>query len=138
MTGRPTKLNKEIIKLIGNMAENGCDNRTICNILGIGEPTFYNWIEQANSDKPKKIYTDFFKALSRSQGIQKQKAIKTVMQAIENGDWHAAKYLLGVRDSDYIEGKKVNLGGQENNPVEVKEITFEIGDKEIEDDVNDS
>jgi hypothetical protein len=76
--------------------------------------------------------------LSRSQGLQKQKAIKTVMQAIENGDWHAAKYLLGVRDPDYVEGKKVNLGGQENNPVEVKEITFQIGDKVIEDDVNDS
>jgi hypothetical protein len=35
MTGRKTKLNKETIQLIGNMAEKGCDNKTICDILGI-------------------------------------------------------------------------------------------------------
>jgi hypothetical protein len=58
------------------------------------------------------------------------------MKSIEKGDWHAAKYLLGVRDPDYLEGKKVSLGGQEDNPLQVQEITFEIGDKSIEDNTD--
>ena len=136
MTGRKTKLNKETIQLIGNMAEKGCDNKTICDILGIYQSTFYNWIKKAKEEKPQKIYVDFYKSLSRSQRLQKQKAITTIMKSIEKGDWHAAKYLLGVRDPDYLEGKKVSLGGQEDNPLQVQEITFEIGDKSIEDNTD--
>jgi len=128
--GLPTILDDKLINIICNMAEEGVDNRSICQFIGINEATFYKWKNKADEPNAKSIYVQFGKSLSRSQSIAKQRAIKAIWKAMDK-DWHAAKYILGTRDPDYQEGRKVSLGGQEDNPILFEDVTFEIGSEEI-------
>lgn len=133
--GRPTVLNETLIDIICNMAEAGVDNRSICQFIGVDESTFYRWLQKAEEPDTKIIYVSFAKSLARSQSIAKQHALKAVWKAMDH-DWHAAKYVLGIRDPEYQENRKVSLGGQVDNPVQFEAVTFEIGDKDIDDNNN--
>jgi len=117
------------------MAEAGVDNRSICQFIGVDESTFYRWLQKAEELDTKIIYVLFAKSLARSQSIAKQHALKAVWKAMDH-DWHAAKYVLGIRDPEYQENRKVSLGGQVDNPVQFEAVTFEIGDKDIDDNNN--
>lgn len=128
--GRPTLLTKELITIITNMAQQGVDNRSICEFVNVSEPTFYRWLKRADDFEAPEIYVEFRKSLSRAQSMSKQKALKSIWRAMDT-DWHAAKYILGIRDPQYQENRKVSLGGQENNPVQFEDVTFEIGSEEL-------
>ena len=117
------------------MAEAGVDNRSICQFIGVDESTFYRWLQKAEEPDTKIIYVSFAKSLARSQSIAKQHALKAVWKAMDHA-WHAAKYVLGIRDPEYQENRKVSLGGQVDNPVQFEAVTFEIGDKDIDDNNN--
>ena len=43
MAGRPTKFNEDIAKKIIELLKSGKTNKQACEIIGITEPTFYNW-----------------------------------------------------------------------------------------------
>lgn len=44
--GKPTLYNEYVIVKVEELAKNGLNNKQICKALGIGEKTFYEWLEK--------------------------------------------------------------------------------------------
>ena len=128
--------NKDLLPNITKLAEQGCDLETIAELVGIGERTLRRWYAEGKEPDADPIKAELWQALSRSKALPKLKAIKAVMNNIDKDDLAAAKYFLGTRSKQWTEGTKVSLGGQADNPVQFEAVTFEIGDKDIDDNNN--
>ena len=51
MRGRKPKLNKEIIERFVRAIKLGCPIKDACGCAGIGETTYYKWMQWADSDR---------------------------------------------------------------------------------------
>jgi hypothetical protein len=85
--GRPTLLNPTLQKRICKLLAEGCDQKTACNISGIGERTYHDWKERGrNGEEP---YASFFSATSRVRDQHKARLIAVVMEAAHKDARHA-------------------------------------------------
>ncbi len=90
--GRPSKLTPDVEARILNAIRCGAPNKIACAAAGIGERTFYQWEEKAESH-PDSEYAQFVRKLTcaRQEGITARLAI--IMKAGRT-DWRAAAWLL--------------------------------------------
>jgi transposase len=85
--GRPTLLNATLQKRSCKLLAEGCDQKTACNISGIGERTYHDWKERGRGGEEP--YASFFSATSRVRDTHKARLIAVVMEAAHKDARHA-------------------------------------------------
>lgn len=77
--GKPTILNKEMIDELCRIIKDGNWAITACNIVGIGESTFYSWKDKGERDiqnNTNSIYKEFVEALKKADAEAESKVVK--------------------------------------------------------------
>ena len=98
--GRDPKLTKERQESIASMLENGQSVAAACRCNGIGQTTFYEWLERAD-DQEEGIYADFADRVASARGAGEAKLVDELLEmAREKGD---ARTVLSVLKNRYPE-----------------------------------
>ncbi|WP_226041580.1 helix-hairpin-helix domain-containing protein [Natrinema sp. DC36] len=98
--GRDPKLTKQRQEAIAEMLENGQSVAAACRCNGIGQTTFYEWLERAD-DQDEGIYADFADRVASARGAGEAKLVDDLLDiAREKGD---ARTVLSVLKNRYPE-----------------------------------
>jgi len=115
--GRPTKCTPALIKKAEKLMGEGHYAVTVAKALGIGESTWYDWLEWADDIEKDPIYSEFSEAVTRGETKAEMDAVAALREAAvgKNGDWRAnLEYLKRrYRDrwSEKIEQEVTGKGG---------------------------
>jgi hypothetical protein len=95
--GRPTKLNDELTNRIVEFIQQGCNQKTACNLAGVPYSCFNEWKQKGNEGNEP--YATFFSVISRARDEHKHLLINLVMAGARGllprpADWKAASWLL--------------------------------------------
>lgn len=132
--GRATLCTPEVIQQVEDLARYGMPVRRICDLLGIGKTTHYEWLQWAEDGREP--WTDYADAYARGEALCQQDQLLRIAAAAENGDAKSAQWVLEHRfPGDFAPALKqdVNLGGQKDNPVRVEhqsEVELILADPE--------
>ena len=152
--GRPTDCTPEITAEFVRYFAGGNYAVTVCNLLGISEPTFYNWMAwgQKGNDAPglhPDAFRTFFKSVTKAVAQAEVAAVAAVQLAgrdrpvvldedgnevpMVKGEWQATMTFLERRHrTRWARPQRVMIGGDDDAPpVEVKYTTlsdFELAD----------
>lgn len=114
MVGRKTKLTPELAEKIANYISTGNYAVVVCGLVGIGESTYYSWLEKGVKAKSGK-YREFLESIKRAEAAREAKWIKDI-----DGDpsWQSKAWLLERRYPERW-GKKdiVKHQGDNENPI---------------------
>ena len=111
---RPSKLTPELAEKIANYISTGNYASVVCGLVGIGETTYYNWLEKGSKSKSGK-YREFWESIKKAEAAREAKWIKDI-----DGDpsWQSKAWLLERRYPERW-GKKdiVKHQGDNENPI---------------------
>jgi hypothetical protein len=91
---RPTKLTKEVTDKICLAIRAGNYAKVAAAMAGVGETTYYRWLELSEESNAKKEYREFRESIERAEAEAEVAAIARIRQAADNGDWKAAGWYL--------------------------------------------
>lgn len=92
MSGRKTKLTPELIKEFEKWLKVGNYRKTVCDYLGIGETTFYRWMEEGEKAKSG-LKREFRESVIKAEAEAEMRNVQIIQREAEN-NWSAAfKYL---------------------------------------------
>lgn len=91
---RPTKLTPEVVKKIVLAINAGNYAKVAAQMAGIGETTYYRWLEMSEKPSARKEYREFRESIERAEAEAEVIALTRVRQAADNGDWKAAGWFL--------------------------------------------
>ena len=114
--GRKSKLTPELTERICDFIRKGNYISTACQIVGIHKATYYNWLEQGETDIEAGIdsmYADFVKAVKKAEADAEEELVKMVRNAAPK-NWIAGMTLLERRHPD-------RWGRRDRHQVEVNE-----------------
>jgi len=98
--GRDPKLTKQREEGIAEMLENGHSVAAACRCNGIGQSTFYEWLDKADQQEAG-IYADFADRVARARGAGERELVDEMLDmAREDGD---ARTILSVLKNRYPE-----------------------------------
>ena len=112
--GRPTKLNKDLIRDALAAAQMGMTIDLLSDYIGVNRSTVYDWIRRG-SEEPGSIYRDFADAVSRGRSQCAALNLHRIQQASAE-DWRAAAWLLCHRWPDRWSEKRVVEVSTGNKP----------------------
>lgn len=111
MAGRNTKLTPERQKKICDVLRGGNTRRVAAILGGIGERTFYDWLEWANPEHERhdEIYSQFSQAVTRAEAEAEEEHVKNIqLQGI--GDWRASvEWLKRRQPKDWSEKQQLDI-----------------------------
>ena len=100
---RKPKLTKELIDEILTYKENGISDKDVCDMVGISQQAFYDWLKEAetgvSTKHPDQKPTNYELKLELADGLKKARAafkayhIQTITQAAKK-NWQAAAWML--------------------------------------------
>jgi transposase len=73
----------------------GLTNKLAAQYAGIGESTFYLWMQQAREGDPSKL--ELLESLKKAEAQSAALALATIKRAAQDGTWTAAAWLLERR-----------------------------------------
>lgn len=91
---RPSKLTDETKRKLVLALRAGNDQKVAAQLAGIGETTFYRWLELGEQPDAKKEYREFRELVQRTLAEAEIDAIARIQQAASNGRWQAAAWWL--------------------------------------------
>lgn len=91
---RPSKLTPETQDKLVRALRAGNDQKVAAELAGIGETTFYRWMEMAEKPDAKKEYREFRELVLRTIAAAEADAVVRIQQAAQNGRWQAAAWWL--------------------------------------------
>ena len=125
------KFNKEIVKDIITLYENGLNISRCADFVGVNRSTIHKWYNRGrdcedHEDEYYKFYAGMLQAKAKFL-LYHQKQIN------DSQDWRAHKYLLEVTDPEtYVLEKRLNIKSDEDVKVKLtKEDIFTKVDKEL-------
>jgi len=89
--GRKTRLDAALAKRICKLLEQGCDQKTACNLAGVPYSTYNEWKERGQ--KGEALFASFFSVISRARDAHKLRLINIVIAAAD-ADARHAEWLL--------------------------------------------
>lgn len=116
MAGRRLKLNDEMIDKIAGIIASGNYVKTACDIVGISETTYYDWMQKGKAGK--KPYAKLSEAIKKAEAVAEAKRVQTILEASEE-QWQAAAWYLERRYPDRW-GKKERIDMEHAGSVSVK------------------
>ena len=98
--GRPSKLTPEVEARIVEAVELGATWEKAAEAAGVGASTLREWRQRGEADEAP--FAAFLAALKRAEAEGVARALRTIRQAAESGQWTAAAWLLERRyPADY-------------------------------------
>ena len=97
--GRPSKLTPELSNRIVKAIQAGNYAQVAARHAGIGESTFYRWLQQGQADAEanrKTSFRDFWEAVKRAETTAEIQAVGILQRAMRN-NWQAAMTYLERR-----------------------------------------
>ena len=91
---RPTKLTTELTERICLAIRLGNYAKVAAEMAGIGETTFYRWLEMAEKPNARKDYREFRESIKRAEAEAEVSRVARIVQAADNGTWQAAAWYL--------------------------------------------
>ena len=97
---RPTKLTPDVEAAVAEAVELGATWEKAADAAGVGASTLREWRQRGEADEAP--FAAFLAALKRAEGEGVARALRTIRQAAESGQWTAAAWLLERRyPADY-------------------------------------
>jgi len=122
MAGRRTKLTQEVQNAFIQAIKLGCPKKDACGAAGIGETTFYKWMEWADSKrKDAHKYREFRERIKEAEGLATQRWLAIIEKAAQGGQWQAAAWKLERRRAMFIPRVKAEVEATVDARVEVKD-----------------
>ena len=91
---RKSKLTPEVTERIVTAIQAGNYAKVAAEMAGIGETTFYRWLEMAEEPNAHKKYREFRESIERAEAVAEVMAVARIRQAADNGTWQAASWFL--------------------------------------------
>ena len=95
--GRKSKLTPELSRDFCKAIQLGMTYKLCCDYVGISEPTFYRWLQEADRPGGRKAQRDFRKALKTAEAKGAAHSLAVIHRAAEDGNWTAAAWILERR-----------------------------------------
>ena len=128
--GRKVKLNKAIEDAFIQAIKLGCPKKDACGCAGIGETTFYKWMEWADSNrKDAHVYQEFRERIKAAEGEATQRWLAIIEKAAQAGQWQAAAWKLERRRAMFIPRVKAEVEATIDGRVEIKDARERVLDK---------
>ena len=121
--GRDTKLTKSRQEAIATMIENGHSITAACRSNGIGQSTFYDWMEWGEEGRDP-IFSEFSDRIVRARGAGETQLVDDILDAArDKGD---TRTLLSVLRSRYPESwGDADAGGEDGGDTVVVNLSPE-------------
>lgn len=94
--GRKTKLTPDVQKEIGQNIILGMPIKFAAEAAGIGETTFYRWMQSGEKAKRGK-FREFWEYIKECQAKAVQLHVKLITRAANEGSWQASAWILERR-----------------------------------------
>ena len=94
--GRPSKLTEKTKKRLLKALQKGATQAEAARYSGIGESTFYRWMEKGAARK-RGQFREFREAVKRTESEAVMISLDTIGKAEKRGDWRAAAWKLERR-----------------------------------------
>ena len=95
--GRKSKLTPELSRDFCKAIQLGMTYKLCCHYVGISEPTFYRWLQEADKPGGRKEQKEFRKALKAAEAKGAAHNLAIIHRAAEEGSWQAAAWVLERR-----------------------------------------
>jgi hypothetical protein len=137
--GRNSKLTPERIKKVAALVREGNYARQAAAASGIGESTYYLWLQQGREAQAKtgtltaheKRAVEFLEAIKSAEAAAEAEALSVIQGAGRDGTWQAAAWYLerkhadrwGRKDSHKVEAQvkaDVSVGAKTREELEVE------------------
>ena len=110
--GRKGKLNRKMVKEIGNLILAGNTIKDICKYLNISESSFFGWMERGRGDKEddlSTIYVEFLESVEQNQAACVIRFVNLVSQAAKDDPRYALEYLKRHRREEWGDYKREDV-----------------------------
>lgn len=95
--GRPTALTPEVKRIILSALESGVFVSNACQIAGVAEKSFYNWIKRGQSEDPADgEYREFLQSCEKTIAMTEASAVASIRSAGRR-NWKACAWFLSRR-----------------------------------------
>ena len=91
--GRRLKLTPELIEQAAKLIAGGNYASTVLQMLGVGESTWYRWLEKGRDSKGRSIYREFWESIQKAEAAAEARAVSGVMAAGRR-NWTAYAWYL--------------------------------------------
>ena len=120
--GRPSKLTPELQDSIVKAIQAGNYAQVAARHAGIGETTFYRWLQQGQADAEanrKTSFRDFWEAVKKAESAAEVRAVVILQRAMPNS-WQAAMTYLERRyPARWGRRERFEHSGPQGRPIEV-------------------
>jgi hypothetical protein len=117
---RPLKLTQELQDRITLAIRAGNYSKIAAEMNGIGETTFYRWLEMGAKPNAPKIYREFRESIKAAEAEAEVASVARIRQAADNGTWQAAAWYLERKHGDRWgrnDKLRQEISGPEGKPV---------------------
>lgn len=118
------KLDAALIEKAHKLVSEGHYAIVVCAYLGIGETTYYRWIEKAKEDikhNKNSIYREFWESVKEAEAKAEMRHLQTIAKAATEGNWQASAWFLKTKHRDrWSERQEVTLQGDSEKPIKVE------------------
>ena len=104
---------------------------TVANALGIGQRTWYDWMEWGSDpERAGGIYAQFSHAVTRGETVAEMEAVGQIRAAaLDPAEWRAAVEYLKRRHRDrWSERTEHEVTGKDGGPIAVTEVIAHMPD----------
>ena len=130
MAGRRSKLTEEVTERFIRAIKVGCPIKDACGCAGIGETTYYKWMQWSDSDRRDvKIYRAFREQVKVAEGEATQAWLAIIEKAAREGSWQAAAWKLERRRDMFIPKMRQEVTGKDGEAIKIEDQAREA--KEI-------
>ena len=91
--GRKSKLTPELIEKISNEIENGSYQKVAARKCGVGESTFYAWMEKAEGGVGGQ-FQELLESIKKASAVAESRAIQTILA---DDSWQSKAWYLEGR-----------------------------------------
>ena len=118
--GRNTKLTPAVHAKIVELIEGGNYDTVAFTVAGVGESTFYRWLEQGEAAQSGKK-REFWEAVREARVTAESNMVAIIVAAAPKNFQAAAWYLERKYPDRY--GRRVALTGKDGWPIQTEEVT---------------
>lgn len=130
LLARKTKLSRKLIQEAENLIKLGNYNVTVCQYLGIGETTWYRWLQEGR-EAERGLKREFWEAIKRAESHAEIRNVQVIQQAGQD-NWQASAWYLERKFPDKW-GRKDRLEAElsHSGKVDIKAKISEMTDDEL-------
>jgi len=131
--GRKTKLTPELTRNICDRVRMGLPYRSVAELNGISEPTFYDWINRGE-EAQSGLFFEFAKEVKKAKR-EGEAVLLARIQTAAREEWTAAAWILERRHpEDYVRRTESVVSGPGGGPIETVLRTIEQAYEEAEEE----